>query len=128
MNTLDALVTERVMGNYAVEDGGAWHMQQTDSGEWENLPHYSTDIAAAWQVVEKLWKTHKLSIAVWHVQPGQVGAFVKETIAGDFVGFTCDASELTVKPTAPFAICIAALRAVGVSQDEIDAAMKDGTA
>jgi len=112
---LDALIEKHI---YNLADN-----EFVVSGEGKGL-RYSADIAAAWRVVEKLWQTHKLSIAVWHVQPGQVGAFVKETIAGDFVGFTCDASELTVKPTAPLAICIAALRAVGVSQAEIYAAIK----
>jgi hypothetical protein len=49
---LDALVAERVLG-LRIDD--AW-FQHPDGRRVssDGLPHYSTDIAAAWQVVDKL--------------------------------------------------------------------------
>jgi hypothetical protein len=70
------------------------------------IPHYSTDIAAAWQVVEKMLKIgqvnvgyHKLADPSW---------------ACRIFGLEGDLTDIEVyAPTAPLAICLAALKAIG---------------
>jgi hypothetical protein len=68
------------------------------------LPHYSTDIAAAWTVAEKLMESHfMLSLAVSH-----------ESGWGCIVwGPQGARNEIDFAGTAPLAICCAALAAVG---------------
>lgn len=120
---LDALVAENVMG---------WVMaRRTDDGTWadwgsapnkppkENslawmcaVPHYSTDITAAWTVIErliaqKLWTQftlieHEGQWKVWDYHFGP-----EEDKYQDY---------LAAAPTAPLAICLAALQAVGTQQ------------
>lgn len=64
---------------------------------WDALPRYSTDISAAWEVVEKLRHRGLFQINVWHNDMCQVNLS------------NCDA---VVSETAPLAICRAALLAV----------------
>lgn len=128
---LDALVAEKVMG---------WTKLLTPEGEqifdyWrspepymrnctsDDIPQYSTDIAAAWQVIDKLTagdetdedpiqltRGHRLrrlySSADWHSgrNSGWWALFVTDGTPG--YGAYGD--------TAPHAICLAALAAVGV--------------
>jgi hypothetical protein len=98
---LDALVAEKVTGWPAARDAKAI----SETGYWtagderfiHGLPAYSTEIAAAWQVVEKLIAT------------------------GDWCDFELDYEPTllwccggkTYAPTAPHAICLAALKAAG---------------
>jgi len=70
---------------------------QYPRGMNHSIPHYSTDIAAAWEVVEKLDR----GPVVIRVTAGP------ETIV-QFIGYGGGASG----PTAPLAICRAALHAV----------------
>jgi hypothetical protein len=99
---IDALVAEHVMG---------WWLAKDEDGEWcfmdgadfvcfnFDVPHYSTDIAAAWEVVEKMghvglnWDDTTNSPARWQciMERGEYYA-----------------------DTAPMAICLAALKAKGV--------------
>lgn len=99
---LDALVAEKVMG---------WRKRETPPGghiwiDKDNLayvpgelPRYSTDIAAAWEVVEKLNNLdfsieYEREIKIWRASFEQgIPALERE---------------------APLAICFAALNAVGV--------------
>ena len=106
---LDALVAEKVMGLRFV-----WRSQLTDhygynAGVWtiptkwgtmdltEEPPRYSTDIAAAWEVVEKMREDGFL-VALYR----SAGAWIADTNPG-----------YGKSDTAPHAICLAALRAVG---------------
>jgi hypothetical protein len=111
------LVAEKVMGLRRHDpspnaDNLCWERADEPYESFE-LPPYSTDIAAAWEVVEKL-KTlrddlkielssgsehpNEWEVAVsWYEQP-------EDGIHGPFY-FTA--------PTAPHAICLAALKAVG---------------
>lgn len=74
---------------------------RTPDGELlDELPYYSTDIAAAWEVVEKLdllstLLLQKNSSGVWGV-------------------WNEDTGQVHFGDTAPHAICLAALKAVGV--------------
>ena len=99
---LDALVAEKVMG-WEVEpvqdgyDAGYWRIVKGESAyERENIPSYSTSIADAWMVVEKF-----PSIEIHTHEHGGVSVRVDAYCYGN-------------APTAPEAICKAALRAVGV--------------
>jgi hypothetical protein len=82
---LDALVAEKVMG---------WNFQRSA---------FSTDIASAWEVVEKLQALEYTFINLlwdgqgWDIEMGQDGHDI-----------SCD----TYADTFPLAICLAALKAV----------------
>ena len=94
---LDALVAEKVMG-LTEED---WIAGPT------GLPRpYSTDIAAAWEVVEKLRGTHRPFLLSHDFQDG----FMKWPVV--IVGFGAVVVH-EGQYGAPHAICLAALKAVG---------------
>ena len=121
---LDALVAEKVMGltrhdeSYVTESIGkvlrfVWRDGCGDcvySGDMF-LPRYSTNIADAWEVVEKLVST-----------PGPNGDHhsVQVDYSGDAV-VVIDENEdwqvSAIASTAPHAICLAALRAKGVTHE-----------
>lgn len=117
---LDALVAEKVMGRiftrHLCEPG-------TPRREWvdNDVPHYSTDIAAAWQVVEELRNRKyvlRLESSPYMAQTEYwMGVF-------GFKGVDEEAWILEINyspkiPSAPLAICIAALKALGEYRDEI---------
>lgn len=92
---LDRLIAEKVMG---VEMGTLRPNQFSMSATSEPKP-YSTDIAAAWEVLEKLSKNEVFTIT-------------NMNYAGDVFCSIGDGEAQA--PTAPHAICLAALAAVGV--------------
>ena len=122
---LDALVAEKVMGGYVAnpdamaDTGDVWYWLHPKDGvlcgmpykvgtmkRWDHQWHRwkpSTDIAAAWQVVDRLLEMH-----------GEDGHFRKECFImnvaedgrGDLVRWA--------SPHAAHIICTAALRAFGV--------------
>jgi len=115
---LDALVAEKVMGHLRISDyvwfhgelhwpvdktppskGGCIGIKPLDQQE---LPHYSTDIAAAWAVVEKLCEFS------WHIELH--GGHHLVTIFSDATTWETEAGDST-----PEAICLAALAAVGAT-------------
>lgn len=123
---LDGLVAEHVMGlprpdgplppytgnEVVIEpfDYMGWVVQSSgyDAGdELEIVPHrYSTDIAAAWQVVEATdpaceWSVTKTAGDEYHCE-----------IRGVLSGCTTHAEAYA--DTAPLSICLAALQALGV--------------
>ena len=114
---LDALIAEKVMGltrhdeSYVAEGVGkvlrfVWRDgcgTCVYSGDMF-LPHYSTDIAAAWEVVEKadLWSLYG------SIGDGPYRACIQ---FGDREG-------LMTADTAPLAICLAALKAKGVTGEQ----------
>ena len=97
---LDALVAEKVMGLPGAAVGG-WYNPNLLDGP----PPYSTDIAAAWEVVEKLLELG------WHVDIEDGWCVI---VYGGRDG-KAD-SEMEVGETAPEAICLAALEAVKASE------------
>lgn len=114
---LDALIAEKVMG-YETEiingdpvskvpgicgtEGCAIHFTKT--------PHYSTDIAAAWEVVEKLQLKFK-TIDI-------VATTRSDTYVGPcFVIFDPYGNVLSDSSEAPHAICLAALKVVGYEEE-----------
>lgn len=96
---LDALIAEKVMGWKPPEfiDGVSLERRwKNDRGEFDSLPRYSTDIAAAWEVVEKIGLIIGKNGPVWDAQD-----------LWDLPVYFASAD------TAPHAICLAALKAVG---------------
>ncbi len=114
---LDALVAEKVMGWRDVRPGhytgspGTMYGKAPQPQPWDSpqdrtkgvsfVPFYSTKIADAWEVIEKLADRDPM-IAMWGYEDGTAGWFC------DFEGIKDHAR------TAPHAICLAALKAVGV--------------
>lgn len=124
---LDALIAEKVMGGF-VSDPDAlsdtsevWYWVHTKSGVlrgepyqlkvkpvWDHQWHQwkpSSDIEAAWQVIEKMedhgWMARiGRDIGEWNCR------FVRPE---DTAGYVYDSSD-----TAPHAICLASLKALGV--------------
>jgi hypothetical protein len=107
---LDALVAEHVMGwkksnhlGSVIYEGKVWayDMSPDDASESyvneEHLPRFSTSIADAWLVVEKMAERS----SDWSVCEGITAAFLTD----EWHDVTAD--------TAPEAICLAALKAVG---------------
>ena len=107
---LDALVAERVMGCRVAWNAAPYcdcsvdrpHDIATDDDTFE-LPLYSTDIAAAWEVVEKIIaRGNNVWVGfygnTWHMH------------------FTEDALSQYPADTAPKAICLAALQVMDVQQ------------
>ena len=91
LRELDAKVAEKLFGE-------EWtHM--TRDYVWSDIPEYSTDIKAAWLVVEKLREEYEpIKIIVW------------DKAVHVFIGM--DERVFVDAPTAPEAICLAALKAV----------------
>jgi hypothetical protein len=96
---LDALVAEKVMGIKDVRItkglGPVYDFTGTQGMPRKTVPHYSTDIAAAWDVINQ----HHFAINLH-----RVGAAWYVKLDGEFEA----AGE-----SAPHAICLAALKAVG---------------
>jgi len=105
---LDALVAEKVMGWKRLDLGpinGIRWIKGKDVIESEFPFSYSTDISAAWEVVEKLRAVGVEIVVVAHSV--KFSCCVNDTETGK-------TSFLSLAATAPRAICKMALRAVGV--------------
>jgi hypothetical protein len=105
---LDALVVEKVMGCRLVgvlgEENSVW---ETPDGKVVGVQWSpSTDIAAAWKVVEKM-RTDKTNPAYITIVAERTGVSVCIQTSGINVRGDAD--------TAPHAICLAALKAVGAN-------------
>ena len=101
---LDALVAEKVMGHKdLVQIAGEPHLTVGDGHYLDAIcPDYSTSIADAWMVVEK--------IGLWYADNDLAeGIMWTFKIPSDEGGFFIYSAEA---PTAPEAICQAALKAV----------------
>lgn len=109
---MDALIAEKIMG-YTLSELSLpaypkYKLFGIESGEFsgyvKEVPHYSTDIAAAWKVVEKmgnyLFACGRTDDGIWEAYffPVNSGIGKLSEAHGD---------------TAPSAICRAALKAMG---------------
>jgi hypothetical protein len=104
----------------AFRDGIQFYTTQ-DVANLKELPHYSTDISAAWEVVEKFTPRIRIECCEnteyvdfnsnerWHVD----------------IWDGRNEPYCVTAPTAPLAICKAALKAVGVTGEEIERVLKD---
>ncbi len=111
---LDALVAEKVMGiELTITSQGHPYFRD---GTLLRVPiaHYSTDIAAAWQVVEKMrdlgyWCQMRNEFEA-HDGPDCWAGFTPHSTTG----WNGRPDHWTQAETLPLAICLAALKAVGV--------------
>lgn len=103
---LDAIVAEKVMGWCRGSEASSGEWQRHD-GMLAELPKFSTDIAAAWQVVEKL-RPDDIFLTISALPDGDY-----ECAAQNEIGETLKlADSACVKAgSAPLVICRAALLA-----------------
>lgn len=106
LRQLDALVAERVMGIDVIYEVGNYYYKTENGGAW--VYQYSTDIAAAWQVVEKL-ASSDLVVEIRHNVKGKFRLTGVNTWRE-----TKQLEKLIVDSSCSIAICLAALRSVGV--------------
>jgi hypothetical protein len=115
---MDALVAEKVMGlvvlrdertvqngRYQTKNGGDYIPMGLDYYT-QGCPEYSTSIAAAWEVVERMRKTHCVVVNTYQIMSFECGIVPWESEG------SCDVS-LAHTESAPHAICLAALKAMG---------------
>lgn len=99
---LDVLVADNVMGGYESKTIGFIlppGKRLTEAhADFDKVPHYSTEIGAAWKVVEK--------VGLW-VGPFTPGVYWSAVSIDDYLN-----SRATKAASAPLAICRAALKAV----------------
>lgn len=111
---LDILVAKKVMKlslEYIDVQNDGKHVWYSHDNDFFTTPSYSTDIEAAWEVLGKLWE-----LEVTHYKSG---VFRHYDLVSDKHWWTCDIFTEKVhvqasSDTAPHAICLAALKAVGV--------------
>lgn len=105
---IDALVAEKVMGcdvvglNPGSVYWGKPECMKDEHSEHQDIAFYSTDIAAAWEVVNKMRSAHNWDFELVVTDGGAHARFKGMHLFAE---------------TAPTAICLAALRAVGVAVD-----------
>jgi len=109
---LNALVAEHVMGleKLGCHDGNCfYHIEMGGKGFKGLAKSYSTAISPAWEVVEKL-RESKMALSVMHVFEfaDQKWAYIAKVETYNKADFISD-----IRETAPHAICLAALKAVG---------------
>lgn len=116
---LDALIAEKVMGitklsHRPLDANEMCRRCFRPAGQGDNLPAscvaqpYSTDIAAAWEVVEKLDLFGKRDMFIYKNWRGKYS--IDETVDA---GMGTRDIAIAEADTAPQAICLAALKAVG---------------
>lgn len=122
---LDALVAEHVMGwKRAVQP----HPELPEITLYDlynshvPMPHYSTDIAAAWLVVEKL-TSDGIPLVLGNTTNREKDSQAKfaVTIFENWIGHVIpeDIRHVSAQAeTAPHAICLAALKAIGFELDK----------
>lgn len=124
LRELDALAAEHVLGwtPHPTLSHEWWRLPETkatnirilgtEDGPWDRItpPHFTTDIADAWQLVEKMMQRHTQDFhfgyqmcdgAKWHFG-------FQDKVMGFFGNCSATAD------TAPLAITLAALKAVGI--------------
>ena len=125
---LNALIAERVMRQRHTDECGLGDATcpgkyEPMIGRWPCLPPYSTDIAAAWLVVEELRKRFRCGVDVSAVMPlfsvrnGSRHAYMCRVYGGDLGYSRPDLREDTPGATPALAICLAALKAEEASRD-----------
>jgi hypothetical protein len=103
---LDALVAEKVMGLLVIEPLRLYYRHPTVTDE---IPEYSTEIAAAWEVVEKIKtqvkaETDSRDFTIMYVD--------NKWLVGWALEYDGGMDKLVSADTAPHAICLAALKVV----------------
>ena len=105
---LDRLIAEKVMGRKVYGDRISRESPELDIPEcW--LPRYSTDISAAWEVLEKVCEGTD-----WSPQVGLKSCMMFGGFVNDWGLKPTKNVMITEAESAPHAICLAALKAMGV--------------
>lgn len=109
LREIDRLAAEEIMGlKLEAFEGGSLHWFEPEAeggqGLWHSCPRYSSDIATAWKLVERLDLFARHAI---HRASGMYGVY-PVGVLGDLEG--C----IGIADTAPLAICLAALEMKGV--------------
>lgn len=126
--TLNALIAVRVMGQRRADDCGLGDATcpgryEPMIGRWPCLPPYSTDIEAAWFVVERLRERFRCGVDVSAVMPlfsvrnGSRHAYMCRVYGGDLGYSRPDLREDTPGATPALVICLAALKAEEASRE-----------
>ncbi len=106
---IDALIAEHVMGLdasvYPIRNGTVYSDGKTTFRIDEGLPHYSTSIKDAWEVIEKVKHDGTFSLDWYEDEGWNVVQYIGNEI------------DTTIADTASLAICKAALKAKGVKYD-----------
>lgn len=114
---IDKLIAEKVMGWRVFKTTEEWQKAGSPTGQKITvldqtpkfeIPHYSTDIAAAWQVVEKMHSDGN-HVQVWRNKNNNFWRASMRFEHGKWGKYFTQAN------TAPLAICLAALKAIGVT-------------
>ena len=118
---LDVLVAEKVMGWKNISPHYSktpWGTDPKHGMNWCQLPSYSTYIVAAWEVVEKMASLD------WDVNISLSSKLPSDDVERWYCEMTCGDDNAAWRDdfrfiqiwasTAPLAICLAALKAVGV--------------
>jgi hypothetical protein len=106
---IDVLVAEHVMGWTPRGSHPIFRTLVFAAGASDTLlPNFSTDIAAAWTVVDALSKRFR-RVEVYVLDEGAV-CLIEDGASEIEEGYIADADS----ETTPMAICLAALQAVGV--------------
>jgi hypothetical protein len=108
---LDLLVAKHVMGYFKIkslipDEPNKVFYPELQMKDGELVPHYSTDIKDAWEIVEKLRKD-------WTMEIRQVR---NGTLDVTFYNYDAKHKSRNID-TAPLAICLAALKAKGVENE-----------
>ena len=105
---MDALIAEKVMGWYKDRsDKGMWRTNKGSLIGYLNSFTPSTEIAPAWQVVEKM--------GMVTIEDGGKSVGQKEWSVGFVLQGSCGNWVHGSGDTAPHAICLAALKAKGIN-------------
>ena len=112
---LDALVAEKVMGYARKRDDCNTYWVDADGFEPSHSHDYSTDIAAAWELLDTISRREHLTTS-YSVQfddkSGKFLVIIQDWYRSSGMMKGSYPSEYT--DTAPHAICLAALRACGM--------------
>jgi hypothetical protein len=115
---LDALVAEKVMGWENNKEGPTFFGARADqiwadSGDWKviDCPCYSTDIAAAWEVIEHLQSRGYSFSLIWDAHETSKVFYISNYYNGlPCRGWKNREDFEIVEDSAPLAICLAALK------------------
>jgi len=109
---IDRLIAERVMGWTNLSMIGNRFGTTPEGKTHRIVPQYSTDVSAAWEVVEKLRQSGYQGGINWAISElGYECAFVEAL-------HSPDERQTSRAETAPLAICLAALKVIGMSAIE----------
>lgn len=81
--------------------------RKTEEEVWEDCPHFTTDISAAWEVIDKLSKTHFTEVAMTQLDDGAWG-WMARFILAEGEPYWVKGYRMTAT-TVQEAICLAAL-------------------